>query len=91
LGTTVEREARADEVAIGSGLKRVEDIEGKVGLLPSGLDGDGEWQQSVLNGEQRRQWCRVERYNGGVDTEEAKRGCLSRPHASFIGSENCGR
>jgi hypothetical protein len=32
-------------------LKSEEDVEGKVGLLPSGLDGDGEWPPSVLNGE----------------------------------------
>jgi hypothetical protein len=47
----VEEETRAGDVAINSGLKREEDVEGEVGLLPSGSDGDGEWQSAVLNDE----------------------------------------
>jgi hypothetical protein len=47
----VEEETRAGDVAIDSGLKREEDVEGEVGLLPSGSDGDGEWQSAVLNDE----------------------------------------
>jgi hypothetical protein len=46
-----EGEACASDVAASSCLKSEEDVEGKVGLLPSGLDGDGEWPPSVLNGE----------------------------------------
>jgi hypothetical protein len=49
--TATEEEACASDVAVGLGLRRVEDIEGEVGLLPSGSDGDSEWQLVVLNGE----------------------------------------
>jgi hypothetical protein len=44
-----EEEAHVGDVAIGLGLKWVEDEEVEVGLLLSGSDGDDEWWLAVLN------------------------------------------
>jgi hypothetical protein len=88
-----EEEARAGDVAVGSGLKREEDVEGKVGLLPSGSECNGEWWPAVLNGEQRQQRCRVEHgeseaWSGAARKQKCERQSSARPRACFIGGKN---
>jgi hypothetical protein len=46
--TAAEEGARAGDVAVGSGSTGVEDVEEKMGLLPTGWDDDGEWRPGVV-------------------------------------------
>jgi hypothetical protein len=82
LGTATGEEDRAGDVAVSSGLKRVEDVEEKVVLLPSGSDDNGEWWPTMLNGEQRRWQC------GTARKGKCERQSSAQPRACFIGGKN---